>query len=178
MQTAIYIVIGLAILVGLFFVVRAALRSYLRYRGTRIVTCPETEEHVAVEADALHAATGAVKGRHQVRLRDCTRWPERQDCGQECLAELEESPEDCLLRNILQNWYQGQKCVFCQRSFGEIHWHDHKPALLDSEAEIHEWSEYPPEKLPDVLDTHRPVCWNCLIAEQFRKEHPELVLDR
>jgi hypothetical protein len=30
----------------------------------------------------------------------------------------------------------------------------------------------------DVLATHRPVCWNCAVAEGFRRAHPELVTDR
>ena len=28
------------------------------------------------------------------------------------------------------------------------------------------------------MGTHLPVCWNCHIAESFRREHPELVVDR
>jgi hypothetical protein len=29
-----------------------------------------------------------------------------------------------------------------------------------------------------VLETHRPVCWNCYIAQFFRHEHPDLVVYR
>jgi hypothetical protein len=41
-----------------------------------------------------------------------------------------------------------------------------------------QWSEIPAEKLQEVMRTHQPVCWNCHIAETFRREHPELVVDR
>ena len=36
----------------------------------------------------------------------------------------------------------------------------------------------PLEKLQEVLATHWPVCWNCHVAETFRREHPELVAHR
>lgn len=173
-----YIAIGIVALGVLGMLFWVAGRAWLRYRGTRIVTCPETHEHVAVEADALHVASGAVRGKHEVRLRDCTRWPERQNCGQECLAELEESPEDCLLRNMLTDWYEGKSCAICKKPFGEIEWHDHRPALLDLEGKSFEWEEFPPEKIVDLLDDYQPICWDCHIAEKFRREHPDLVTDR
>ena len=34
------------------------------------------------------------------------------------------------------------------------------------------------EQLPEIFATHQPVCWNCHIAESFRRLHPELVTDR
>src|SRR6266576_3849706 len=41
-----------------------------------------------------------------------------------------------------------------------------------------EWNEIPLEHLQQTLSTHWPVCWNCHIAETFRRRHPELVTDR
>jgi hypothetical protein len=29
-----------------------------------------------------------------------------------------------------------------------------------------------------VLETHFPVCWDCYIAQQFRRDHPDLVVFR
>lgn len=40
------------------------------------------------------------------------------------------------------------------------------------------WNEIPAERLHEVFETHLPICWNCYIAEIFRHDHPELVLDR
>jgi hypothetical protein len=178
MSTAVIVILGIALVVVLVLLARTAGRAYFRYRGTRIVTCPETERPVAVEADALRAATGAARGQHKVQLKDCTRWPERRNCGQECLTELEASPEGCLLRNILEDWYSGQSCWLCGKQFTEIQWHDHKPGLLDSENKVWEWVDFPPEKLTAVLEAHHPICWDCLIAEEFRRDHPGLVVDR
>ncbi len=61
------------------------LGAWLRYRDTRVVVCPENREMVAVEVDAAHAAWSASQGRPDLRLEDCTRWPEKAGCGQECL---------------------------------------------------------------------------------------------
>ncbi len=40
------------------------------------------------------------------------------------------------------------------------------------------WHAFRPEEVLDVLATHKPVCWDCRVAESFRREHPELVTDR
>jgi hypothetical protein len=56
--------------------------------------------------------------------------------------------------------------------------YDQKPAFISPEGRIIEWHEVPVETLPQVLATHKPVCWNCLIVETFRRTHPELVVYR
>jgi hypothetical protein len=34
------------------------------------------------------------------------------------------------------------------------------------------------ENLPEIFATHLPMCWSCHIAQTFRREHPEMVIDR
>jgi hypothetical protein len=170
--------IGLVVLSVFFLLLWAAATAYLKFRGMRLVNCPETKETAAVEVDAKHAAFTASIGERGLRLKDCSRWPERQDCGQECLGQIVSAPEDCLVRNILKNWYEGKTCVFCGKTLGGIDWLDHKPALLSSDRVTLEWNEIPAEKVPAVLQTHKPVCWDCHIAETFRRRYPELVVDR
>jgi hypothetical protein len=58
-----------------------------RYSAPRAVTCPETKRQVGVTIDATHAAATGLRGTPQFRLSDCTRWPARAKCGQECLPE-------------------------------------------------------------------------------------------
>jgi len=58
-----------------------------QYSGPRVVTCPETHQQVAVSIDARHAATTGLRGAPDFRLSDCTRWPARIKCAQECLPE-------------------------------------------------------------------------------------------
>src|SRR3990172_600972 len=118
-----------------------AARFYLKLRGERLVTCPETQKP---EAGKVAAA----------------------------------DPEACAVWKIVNTWYAGKKCAYCGKAFGEIHWHDHRPALLDPERRTVQWTQVAAEKLPEVFSTHWPVCWNCHITESFRREHPELVTPR
>ncbi len=58
---------------------------YHQYSSPRAVTCPETQQQVGVTIDAKHAAATGLCGPPDFRLSDCTRWPERAGCGQQCL---------------------------------------------------------------------------------------------
>lgn len=171
-------VLAIAFLWIAVFVTIPVWAAWRRWRGTRIVTCPETERPAAIDMDLRYAMVGAIVGRPELRLRDCSRWPERSHCGQVCLAQVEESPHGCLVRSMLQPWYDGRTCVYCRKGFGSIHWHDHKPALRSPDGRLVAWSDIAPETLPQVLRTHQAVCWNCLIAEGFRVRFPEVVVDR
>ena len=123
-------------------------RVWLKYRGDRVVTCPETKQTVGVALDVKHAAWSGLGHAPSLRLETCSRWPERQDCGQECLRQIEESPEDCLVRTILTKWYAGKSCAICGNPIGEIHWADHRPGLLSPERRTVEWTQVRPEDHP------------------------------
>jgi len=150
----------------------------IQWRGTRLVKCPETGEHVAVHVDNKAAAASGMFGAPEIRLDACTRWPERQNCGQECLHELKAAPEDCMLHHVAVNWYQGKRCVYCGRDVSGFRWPDFRCALRLSEGVTAEWQQITPEKLPGVLEKAQPVCWQCHVAETLRREHPDLVTDR
>ncbi len=60
---------------------------YNRYSGSRPVTCPENQQPAVVSIDARHAAATEMDGRGDLRLSDCTRWPERSKCDQTCLSQ-------------------------------------------------------------------------------------------
>jgi len=181
MPTPFQMVLGVGVLVGLgvlFVFMRRLTSALLVYRGTRVVVCPENREMVAVRVDAGRAARSATRGRPDLRLESCTRWPEKAGCGQECLGQVEAAPQACLLRSILGDWYLGKSCALCSRSFGAIHWHDREPGLLAPDGKVVAWDGFRAEQVVDVLATHKPVCWDCRVAESFRHEHPELVIDR
>jgi len=154
-----------------------AVRTYLRYRGTRLITCPETKMPAAVRVDKGHAATTTAAGDPELRLESCTRWPEKKHCGQECISQIEAAPEGCLVRNILVHWYDGASCALCGKKIA-IHWGDNKPALLTPERKTIEWDEVRPETLPAVLATHGRVCWSCHVANTFHDQFPDLVTER
>jgi hypothetical protein len=174
----IFLTVAILLAAIVVFELGRALRTYFKFRGKRIITCPETKKDAAVSLAAGKAAAEAAVGAPKFEIADCTRWPERKDCGQSCLAEIRQGPNTCLVSTIVNGWYAGRTCVYCQKPFGEIHWHDRPPALMDQEHKTVQWNDVPVEKLREIMATHWPVCWNCHIAESFRREHPELVTDR
>ena len=61
------------------------------FRGNRGVNCPETRSPVVVRFDALRAAFTSLSGKPQLRLANCSRWPVRADCGQDCIPDAAKS---------------------------------------------------------------------------------------
>ena len=155
-----------------------AVQAFFDFRGKRLITCPETHTTEAVDVDAKEAAFGAFLSEPTLHLRQCSRWPERQNCGQDCLSQIEADPENCLVWNIVSQWYEGKQCALCHKEFGPLHHLDHTPALMTPDHKTIEWTDIRPQQLPEVFATHKPLCWNCHVAETFRRVHPELVVDR
>jgi hypothetical protein len=60
---------------------------YRQYSGSRLVSCPENQRPGVVSIDARHAVSTGIDGRPDVRLCDCSRWPERANCDQACLSQ-------------------------------------------------------------------------------------------
>lgn len=178
-STIFLVIAGLVLIAGTSIGLIMATRTYFKYRGKRLVTCPETRNPAAVHVNAGRAARDVLEGRRvRIHLDQCTRWPEREDCGQECLSQIENDPQGCSVWGIAQQWYQGRACAYCGRPIDKIHWHDHRPALLSPEKKTVQWTDIPADRLPALFETHLPVCWSCHVAETFRREHPERVVDR
>lgn len=154
------------------------MRAWLLYRGRRVVKCPENLRPAGVTVDAGHAAFTALGGHPALRLSECSRWPERADCGRACLAQIEAAPVDCLVNHLLLTWYAGKSCASCGRPFGNIDWSAQKPALMTADKITLEWSQVPAERLAETLATASPVCFSCHMAATLVREHPDLVTDR
>jgi hypothetical protein len=78
----------------------------------------------------------------------------------------------------VSNWYEGKECAYCHTPFHRLQPFDHPPALMGADRITLEWNVLKAERLPEIFRTYSPVCWNCHIAETFRRVHPELVVDR
>lgn len=178
MNTAAYLILAALIATALYFVIRRIVPAFFKVRGAKTVTCPETGRPVIVAVDAIHATLTSTLGRPDIRLQDCTRWPLKRECGQECLVNLDVAPEDCLVSGVLMRWYTGKNCVYCHKTFEEVQWVDHRPALKTPGGQLIEWGEVTTEDMSEVLQTHYPVCWDCYIAQSFRRDHPDLVVYR
>jgi hypothetical protein len=178
MLTLLYVVLGAVVVVAAGFVLRRSIGSYLVFRGRRVITCPENQRPAAVDVDARRAAVTSAFGERKLQLRDCSRWPEKEGCGQECLSQIEAAPADCLVRSLVASWCAGASCVLCGKSLGEVDWLTRAPALLAPDRRTVAWSEVPAETLPEVLATHHPVCWDCHVIESVVRDHPDRVVVR
>jgi hypothetical protein len=152
--------------------------AWWKYRGKRVVTCPETMRPAGVVVDAAHAAATVFGKAPELRLSECSRWPEKAGCGQECLSEVRESGADCLVRNIIAKWYRDRSCAACGQLIGEIDWTGSRPALLVADQVSVEWNQIPTDQLAGTLAAALPICFTCHTANKLVKEHPELVTDR
>lgn len=171
-------IVIILIAVGFLLGLRSLIRLISRYRGTKIVTCPETKRPATVEVDTLRATLTSAVGRPTIQLQNCSRWPIKENCGQECLANLKGAPPECLVNGMLTKWYEKKQCYFCHITFEHVGLTDHQPALRSPAGELLNWSDVPLEEITSILNTHLPVCWNCYIAQSFAREHSDLVVYR
>ena len=178
MATAIYLSVAALIILAIYFGIRYFVRASQRFGGERVIICPETGKQAMVEVDAKHAALSSLVGQTDLRLEHCSRWPIKQDCGQDCLLQLDVAPDECLVRSVLEKWYRAKTCAFCKRPFEPIQMIDHRPALLNPEGVTVEWNEIPLAGVDEVMVTCLPVCWNCHVAQTFHREHDDLVVER
>jgi len=166
-----------AAVLAVIAVVRVAL-VWWKYRGARVITCPENLRPAGISIAAGHAAANLFAKHPQLKLSACSRWPEHAGCGQECLSQVAAAPEDCLVRNILVQWYAGKRCVTCGLPFGEISLAGVKPAVLCADKVSVEWSEIPADRLSETLAAGSPICFACHMGNTLVRTHPELAVDR
>src|SRR5215813_10978467 len=124
-MTLAYLFVLAIIFAAIYFVVAFFVRSSRRFSGERVIICPETGKQAMVEVDAQHAALSSLVGQTDLRLEHCSRWPIKQDCGQDCLLQLDVAPDECLVRSVLEKWYRAKACAFCKRPFESIQMIDH-----------------------------------------------------
>jgi hypothetical protein len=67
-----------------FFLARMSVK-FIQFHGWREVLCPETGGVAIIRIDALHAAISGALTDPELHVSDCSRWPQRQGCGQKCV---------------------------------------------------------------------------------------------
>jgi hypothetical protein len=151
----------------------AAAGLYARARTrVRVVHCPGSHAPAVVQLDAMDALIGPD------HVGRCSEWPQRRDCAQACLSEIAHSPDGCLFQRILADWYKNKTCVYCCRRLPAVLWGEPRPGLRSPEGRLVHWNEVPPAEVFAVLDTHQPVCASCDLAESFRMQYPDRVVER
>ena len=108
-MTTIILILAIAFALSCIPPLFVFLASRRRETGDRVITCPETRSAAVVRLDARHAAWTDLEGEKNLRLEACSRWPERADCGQECLGQIECAPDGCLVRERLAGREQGEE---------------------------------------------------------------------
>src|SRR5580765_262409 len=98
-MTVVYLILFVLIGAAIFLAIQYFVRASRRFSGEQVIICPETGKQAMVEVDGRHAALTSLVGRTDLRLENCWRWPIKQDCGQECLLQLDVAPEECLVRS-------------------------------------------------------------------------------
>lgn len=151
---------------------------YVRYRGKRVVTCPETNAPAGTEINAAVAAATWLVTQPRFVVTACSRWPEHAHCDQACAPQVETSHDETLVRTIVEKWYGQRTCVYCAKPIREIGGAAVAPALLGPDGDLREWDDIAPENLPRVLASSVAVCARCELAEDLRRRFPNRVTDR
>jgi hypothetical protein len=174
MLTEQYLLIALVAIVAAFVIRRVIVTSQAwKFHGRMLVTCPETKKPAAVDVATFRFAVGEFLNRPHLELKDCSRWPEREDCKQDCLFQIEGDPEDRRVWNIAAKWFQGKKCALCRKPIEPVSHMDHAPALMKTvDRKTVEWTNLPAEQLPEAFEDSIPVCWSCHMTETFLRKFP------
>lgn len=91
MNTALIILVAI-IAVGVFYVLLPiGMDEYVRLRGPRVVTCPETQTTAEIDLDAGFGALTALSGRPMLRVKGCEHWQDAHSrrCAQGCLQGID-----------------------------------------------------------------------------------------
>ena len=150
--------------------VALSIQNYYRNRGRKAAICPDNSEAVAVEFDNKFAFWSALRGKEHTRLASCTRWPEKGDCGQECLSQIDPTPEN--IERLMLGWYKGRLCAICARNITPSDWRRNRLALLNEHHKLVELRDLDLHGLQAALTTMRPLCWICHQEERVRQAAP------
>lgn len=77
----------------------------------------------------------------------------------------------------LKHIFEGKLCAACSRPIPPVHAGEPRPGLVNANVAI-AWDDIPAANLSTTLENHSLICSHCLIIETFRRQHPELVVDR
>jgi hypothetical protein len=80
-----FIVLGVLFVLSFVPLLFLLARGYFRYRGDRLVTCPQNGQSARVRLDAAKAAVSSLTDGADLQVTACDRWPERKDCAQGCV---------------------------------------------------------------------------------------------
>ena len=89
-------ILGLMVVALLYIEMPVISEALVRFRQRRRITCPEHGHEADVKIDAAHAAMTAAVGRRDIRVEECSRWPEKEGCDQHTSVH----PITCVICNV------------------------------------------------------------------------------
>jgi hypothetical protein len=160
--------LGAVLVTGLPLAV--TLQTYHQNRGRHAVQCPENGETADVEMDRRFVLKSAMRGHEHSRLQSCSRWPEKGECAQECLAQVDPSPQN--LERVFSSTLVGRSCAVCSRDIAPDDWRLGRLAVLNQQHQLLELRDMPVDDLQSTLRDTRPLCWKCHLDERARQVVP------
>jgi hypothetical protein len=171
--------IALLILAVLLVYLVIAARTWTEVRGARLVVCPETQQPVAVQVDVGHAVASALWEQPDLRVTSCSRWPERQDCDQPCVRQIERAPSETRPKTIASHFFARQRCAICTEKIAPLGAFTLQPGFMNpATRRVARWDDVPPRDLPRAVADWRPLCANCTLSESLRQDFPDRVTER
>lgn len=93
------------------------------------------------------------------------------------LLKAEEVCAESGPRSLLVEFFADKACVLCGQELS-VEPGQHRRALLSPEGMTLEWADLRVEEIPDVRDTHQPLCWDCHVIEALYRMHAGHVTER
>ena len=118
---------------------RPPVRSPVRIPGS-----PPMSRSTGSLLSGRHCAERNIRGWNRARAGR-----RRHDCGQECLAQLDPSPEN--VDRLLTKWYEGKSCAICTRALSPSDWRRSRLAVLNLKQKIFELRHMYPGELQATL---------------------------
>lgn len=93
------------------------------------------------------------------------------------LLKAEEVCAESGPRSLLVEFFNDKACVLCGHDLS-VEPGQHRRALLSPQGMTLEWADLRVEEIPDVQDTHQPLCWDCHVIETLYRMHSGQVTER
>jgi hypothetical protein len=79
----------------------------------------------------------------------------------------------------LKQFFEGKQCAVCKKPIPPVHAFELRPGLMNPTThDAIAWDDIPPASVSTLLESHVPICSNCVLVEKMRQKHPERVVDR
>lgn len=140
---------------------------------SNVIICPETLNSAEIQVDRMHQLYTLWRDQKETRLKSCTRWPERAECDQDCIAQVEPGP--AVIDRILGRWYDSKNCAICAMPLVRTDFQRGKAAALDRDGALVELREMNWNEFPMSLERFDPICWKCHATELQRRRERRAV---